>query len=130
MELNISAQSVTHVKFLASTPRQSMRRIVGYLEPEMYEEIVEVARMEDLELSAAIRELLSISLRYYRFKKGALNSQSPDNDKLFYCQVCGKQSKLRYLHIASVLNEEYKFCEDCFFADKYKSFVKVQIDRM
>ncbi len=106
-----------------------MRRLYFYIEPDVYEEIKVIALYEGLEISATIRQLIAIALRAYKFRRGTLNPALPQNTKTFFCQVCGQMNSVRRQHTATVLNEEYKFCEDCFFADKYKSFVITLINR-
>jgi hypothetical protein len=132
MHLNLesSVVSVSQVKS-PHTPSPRLRHTTMRLYEDMYEEIVEIARSEgDMEMSAVFRELLTLALRYYKFKQGTLNPDSSQNEKTFYCQICGQMHKVRYRHKAIVYNEEYVFCEDCFFADKDKAFIIRQLKQM
>jgi hypothetical protein len=72
--MEISYQQVTHVKLLSDTTRPPMRRIYGYVEPEMYDELLEVARLEGMDISAIIRKLLDVALKPYREDKQAMES--------------------------------------------------------
>lgn len=114
----------------STTPKPTpMRRINCYVDEAMHQEVAEIATYEGMELSATARELMSIGLRFYRFKRGTLNAALPQNNKTFYCQICGQLTKLRNMHTVIVMNDSYSFCEPCFFADKHKGFVCSQVQR-
>jgi len=135
-----------------------MRRLYCYVEPDMNEEVLGIAPVEDMAISATVRELLKFSLasyqetkeiaraegitpqetmqelvshayRYYRYRQGTLNSALPTNAKTFFCPVCGQEEKIRRQLSNKILNEEYKLCEDCFFADKHKPFIATLLNR-
>ena len=129
MEMTSPPNGAVHVKFLSTPEPPRMRRINLFIEEPMNEEIRTIADCEELDFSSTIRELLTIALRYYKFRQGTLNPHAPQNSKMVYCQVCGGLTKVRYMHTTTVLNEEYKFCEDCFFTDKYKNFIITMINR-
>ncbi len=130
MEMTHHDHQAPQTTLFTPTTKPVMRRVSSYIEPAVYDELTEVAAHEGLELSATIRELLAIALRYYKFKKGTLNPTHPHNDKTFYCQICGQLTKVRNMHTVIVMNDVYSFCEPCFFADKYKGFVVSLINRM
>jgi hypothetical protein len=117
------------IKFFNVSEPPRMRRINYFIEEATIEEIRTIAQYEELDFSTTARELMDIGLRFYQFKRGTLNPNNPNNDKLIYCQVCGQLTKVRKMHTTRVINEDYKFCEDCFFADKHKKFVIAMIQR-
>lgn len=158
MELSIDHISVTPIRLFSNNNPPPMRRLYCYVEPEVYEEVLGIAHHEGMEISATIRQLLSFALayyqetqeiaqsegitlqetitdlvshsyRYYRYRQGTLNPALPANSKTFFCQVCGQEEKVRRQHSTKILNEEYKFCEDCFFADKHKPFIVRLLNR-
>jgi hypothetical protein len=125
LEFQFGVAPLQQVRFLDAPPT---RRIAGYIEPDLYNEVSAIAKAEHLEISAALNQLLTLAVRYYKVKQETPKPQPAE--KTFYCQVCGKTCKTRYMHKAVVFSEEYKFCEACFFADKHKQFVITQITRM
>jgi hypothetical protein len=120
----------TIATFLDIDPRQPRRRTRLTLDEDLYQEVLEVADAEGLDFSAAAGALLEFALRYYKFKRGTLNASLPQNSKTFYCQICGQLTSMRRLHKAQVLNEEYQFCELCFFAEKHKIFIITLVNRL
>lgn len=92
-----------------------MRRLRCYIDPTMYGEIEEIARSENLEFPETVRQLLSISLRYYRHKRGTLNPNAPQNSKTFYCQSCRRETRLRNVIYKQIDFDQYLICEDCAF---------------
>src|SRR3712207_4165488 len=66
MEMNRPANGSVHIKLLAATEPPRRRRIYSYLEPTVYDELVELAHSEGLDISTTIRDLISFSLQIYR----------------------------------------------------------------
>src|SRR5689334_15331897 len=112
MQMNIPVQQATKINILSATAKPKMRQLKCYMEPGMYDEIALIAQQEGMELSAATRELLVLALRYYKFRRGTLNHELPQNNKTFYCQICSQLTSTRKLHSVAVMYDEYKFCED------------------
>ncbi len=158
MELSIDHLTITPIKLFSNTSPPPMRRLYCYVEPDMYDEVMGIAHYEGMEISATVRELLKFALssyqitkeiaqtegitpeetmtdlishayRYYKYRQGTINPALPANAKTFFCQVCGHEEKVRRQHSTKILNEEYKFCEDCFFADKHKPFIVTLLNR-
>src|SRR5687768_8863123 len=122
MQFEFGIVPLGQVRFL-DTPQPAKRRIAGYIEPELYNEIAVIAQEENIQLVEVVAQLLELAVRHYKLKKNEVQPKETVSEKTFYCQVCGKTCKTRYMHKATVFNEEYKFCEDCYFADKHKKFV-------
>ena len=57
--------------------------------------------------------LLVRSLKSYSEKKG-----------VFYCQACSSENPVKKMHLVPVGFEEFIFCDECFFNDKYKEFIR------
>lgn len=127
LELQLGVVPLKQVRFL-DTPRPSTRRIAGDIEQVLYQQVLEIAKAERLEVSEALSQLLTLAVNHYKTKRE--EPQPAPVEKTFYCQVCGNNCKTRYMHKAVVFSEEYKFCEDCFFAQRHKRFVITQIERM
>lgn len=53
------------------------------------------------------------SLKNYSDKKG-----------VFYCQKCRTENPVKRMHVIPVGLEEFTFCDDCFFSDGYKEFIR------
>src|SRR2546426_986526 len=123
-------QQATVIQFLDTDPKPSRRRVRFTLDEETYQEVLDVARSEGIDFSTTVGALLEFALRYYKFKRGTFNDSLPQNSKTFYCQICGQLTSMRRLHRAQVLNEEYQFCETCFFAEKYKAFIIILLNRL
>jgi hypothetical protein len=116
--------------FLDTQPPKPRRRCRFTLDEDIYNEVLEVAQLEGMGVHDAINSLLGFALRYYKFKKGTLNESKPENTKTFYCQVCGQLTSMRRVHRVQMLYEEYQFCEPCFFADRYKTFIIQMLNRV
>ncbi len=130
MEINCPPNGSVHVKFLTPPPSPRLRRTNLFLEEPMLEEIKEISEYEELDYSTTVRQLLELALRYYKFKRGTLNTTLPQNNKTFYCQVCRELTSVRKQHSVAIMLEEFRFCEDCFFANKYKKLLIEQIGRL
>lgn len=123
MDVTCPPNSVA-TKIFTTTEKPPMRRIYGYVEPALYQELLTIAESEDLDISAAIRELLALALRYYKFKKGTLNNTKADNAKTFYCQSCKVETKMRYVCYKNLDFDQYLICEECMFnKEKLSKFV-------
>jgi hypothetical protein len=132
MQMNIQSEIVAapRTKLLPTSSKPPMRRLEAYVEGEIQEKIISIAKHEEMHISAAIRELLGIALTYYEYRRGTLNPDAPQNSKTFHCQVCAKETSVRKRHSVAINLEEFKFCEDCFFADKHKPFMVRMINRI
>jgi hypothetical protein len=75
MELSIDHISVTPIKLFSNNNPPPMRRIWFRIEPEMHEEVLGIAHYESMDLSEAIRKLLSFSLTYYQKTKELAQSK-------------------------------------------------------
>jgi hypothetical protein len=42
----------------------------------------------------------------------------------FFCQCCGLEETTKKQHTVPIGFEKFFFCDDCFFSDKYKEFIK------
>jgi hypothetical protein len=129
MQMNIQTETIAVTKMFPESTKPPMRRLYAYVEPEMYQEVIDIAQHEGMEISATVRELLALAMRYYKFKQGVLNPTNPQNTKTFYCQVCSALTGMRKMHKAQILNEEYHFCENCFFAGRHKNFIVTMVNR-
>jgi len=76
-------------------------------------QIMGVMKAESLTYTDAIIVLLQRRLREYQEKHG-----------VFYCQNCSGEYKKKQAHVVPVGFEEFIFCDDCFFSDKYKEFIR------
>lgn len=72
-----------------------------------------VARQENLNYSYALIATLNRRLKEYMLKTG-----------LFYCQNCSGEFNKKKIHLIPVGIEEFIFCDECFFSEKYKEFIR------
>src|SRR6202030_3216804 len=77
-------------------------------------QILLIAKEEKSNVTAIFLSLVQRGLKQYIHKKG-----------IFYCQLpdCKKQETNKKMHIVPVANEEFLVCDDCYFGEKYRSFV-------
>ena len=115
MEITYQPQDVPQQKFFSTTVKPPMRRLYCYVEPAIYDEIAQIAQSEGLEFSATTRELIALALRYYKFKRGTLNQEKPENSKTFFCQSCNRETNIRKVIYKQVDFDEYRICEQCAF---------------
>lgn len=78
----------------------------------LYNQILGVAKAENLNYSKALIYLVERRLKEYTQKTG-----------LFYCQSCTNEGKKSKMFKVPVGIEEFIFCEDCYFSGKYKEFI-------
>ena len=76
-------------------------------------QVLGVARAENKNYTDALIVLLQRRLKEYLAKSGT-----------FYCQQCGGEFKKKHAHEVPVGIEEFIFCDDCFFSDRYKMFIR------
>lgn len=68
----------------------------------------EVKNYTDISLA-----LLQRGMKQYIHKKGT-----------FYCQRCKQQNSNKKMHLVPIGFEEFIFCDNCFFSDGWKDFVR------
>jgi hypothetical protein len=78
MEATFQTPQITDIRLLGKTVAPHMRRLYIYVEPEIYDDALAIARSEGMDISEAVRELLRFSLTYHQKTKEIAQTQGMD----------------------------------------------------
>lgn len=72
-----------------------------------------IALEEKLTWTSVSLSLLQRGMTQYVHKKGR-----------FHCQACSNSFPNKKMHLVPIGFEEFIFCDDCFFSEAYKDFIR------